>query len=199
MRFVALRVAVAGLVVADDGVIEIGHVDRAVGPLTHVHGAEGVVRRAEQHGHLRAPKAGTRFQDPMHLHFARHESGDHRAALRVVGQRLRADQIDGHALHVGLKHRAHAVVVVGRESVCGPHQAGLAVVAGRAVPGLVKNLAPIIRDHAPAIGSRPRLIEKAIEPQRARTQPPEAGLIETLVAPRRLHVGADVQPLRKPE
>ena len=88
MRLVALRVAVAGLVMADDRVVKVAHVDRAVGPLTHVHRAEGVVRRTEQHGQLRGSEAGAVVEDAVQFHFARHEAGDDGAALRVVGQGL---------------------------------------------------------------------------------------------------------------
>src|SRR5439155_20009750 len=64
MLLVAARVAKAGLIVADDRIIPIGHINRAVGANLHIDGAKTDVARNQQRRLFFGGKAGAVVFEP---------------------------------------------------------------------------------------------------------------------------------------
>ena len=50
MFLVSIRMPIGGLIVADDRVVPIGHVECAIGPNSHIDGAKATVIRNDQRG-----------------------------------------------------------------------------------------------------------------------------------------------------
>src|ERR1700755_2423302 len=89
-------------------------------------------------------------------------AAEHRAALNVVGQGVRADDVEAVTFRVTLEDGADGLVELGAD------EAGDAVIAAGAVAGLVEDLAVVVVDHPPAICAGARVVEVRIEAQSAR-------------------------------
>jgi len=196
MRAVALRVGVAGLVVADDRIEPVGQIHAAIGPHADVHRAEGLAGGGHQLGQLFALEACAVIQDAMQLDDVAEVAADQGAALDVLRKRGGADDVDTVRLRVAEEQITHAVVFIGVRDV---HHAWQAVVAIGAVTALVEELVVIVEDHAPAVVPGFSAIEVGFQLFGARVQAPYARFIKSGQTVRGLDARKRMKTLREPQ
>ncbi len=193
---VAPRVGVAGLVVADDGVEPIAQIHGAIRADADIHGAERRVGAGDQAGQLRGLEAAALVLEAVQLDDAAEVAADERAALDLLRQRARADDLQRVRLRAGVEDLSHRVVFI---RLAQRDEARRAEVTRGAVAAFVEDLEVVVKSHAPAVVPGFAAIEKALQLQRARVQPPDAGFFQDGQAVRRLHTREGVQALREPQ
>ena len=191
MRFVAIRIAEARLIVADDRVVPIRDVERAVGAELRIHRTEAAAGGLEERRQIFQRKTRTVVFDPQRPDGIVDVATRDERALPCVGKVRRAHDVAVAAL---------ATVAVfpnlrGRFVAMVHHHSGHGIDVRTVVARDDNRLAPMVEDPAPRILRLVRGTVEAIKFEQAWTQPPQPGLFERGEAPRRLNVRVDVQAL----
>ena len=212
MRFVASRIRVTCLVVADDRVVPIGNIDRPVRTHRNVYGTKGLVRRFDQLGHLGRRVASPIVAESMRLHNRPEVATDYRNSLQGFRQGSRSHDVQCGRLRRGLEQVTNTVILLCRirrrtsRIFRGPdhrrleleHHARRRPVTLRTIARFVEHLPVIIEGDAPAIRARHRSPEETLQASLSRPIAPKPRPIHTGDTAWRFHSGNRMQALRHP-
>ena len=194
---VAVGVAVGGLVVADDGIVPVGYVKRAIGSDAHLDGTEDVVFRLDEVGEqLGGIAAGLLVVvEAVLLEGVAVITSDDDAALHLVGEvaaleELHPDLFDGGEAEI------EGAGINGQIRADEPRGAVIRADVGAA---LVEGLSVAGRDDAPAIRPGGGPLEEGIEVSGAGTVTPDSGAVQGLDAVGRLDARVNVVALTEPQ
>ena len=188
-RLVAVGMAEAGLVVADQGVEPVAEIEGSVGTEAHIHDAEGGVGRFDERGQAfdvegRPARGDAEALDAVVQVAAGHEfPAVLGAPVTVVGD-------------VGAAEFAALVPErrMGLEVLGADHRLG-EVGDAMAVPGEDEGLARAIEGGAEGVVRAHGAVPEGVEPQATGPEAPDAGLMQGLVAPGGLDAADGVQAL----
>ncbi len=192
---IAIGVAKAGLVVADDRVVPIAEVQGAVRAELDIDRAEAAVGRCDERLGVFEAEAGAVLVDGHRPDAVVEVAADDEASLPVAGEMGSAD--DFAAAHLAAAAGGPDVGGLGGFRVF--DHAGHRVDDDRVVAGEFEGFAAIGEDEAPWVLGVGGVAVKPFEAQRARIEPPDAGLVELHDAEGGLDAGVGMQSLAEPE
>ena len=168
---------------ADDIVVKIGDIDRAIRPHANVDRAKLAVAGLEHRIPPVELEAGTLRPQRKTLHGVGLEIVDHELAAHRLRHVAAVDHFDA-AVAARVADAAESQPVLGWDGGRGQvgHPAGSVD---------HERLAPVIEHHAPRIARPHKIVQQSVQLQPARAQAVHAGLIQRRHAPRRLHARLD--------
>ena len=176
VRLVARRIAILVVLVADDRVVPVDDVDRAVGADLHVHRAEVPVAGVDERFFPLQGRPRTVGRDGEPLDAIRLVVAD-REMSPVLRRQVTTVEVRDAGVSAGRSDRAEAAPVSRRDLA--ERKMGY---AARAVDAV--DLAPFTERDAPGIPRAHEVVEKRVHLQQARTQPEEPGLVQVGGPPR---------------
>ena len=192
---ITFRVTEACLIMADDRVVPIGEVQRAIRSEPRVHWSKALVRCGHQRLGIGEREAGAVVRHVHRPHGVVDVAGNNQPALPGVGE------VRG--LHdLAAAHLAPAPVLPDQGRLIRPalrHESGHRINDRAVVAGEFDGLAPVGEDEAPGILRLGGAAVKAFELQPLRPESPDASLVERLHTPRRFDARKVVQPLAEPD
>ena len=176
---------------ADDGVIPIGDVERAVGAELHVDGAEAGVRASDERRKIVHAEARTVVLDLERPDGVVDVAAEDERALPFGGPVRVRDDVRPAGLTTA---RVDPDIVASADGVTANHlRHGIGDAA--VVAGVDERLTPVGEDDAPGILWIGGSAVEGVEPKLARAQSPEAGFIQAHNAERRFDAGTRVESL----
>ena len=186
---------VAGLVVADDGVVPVRHVQGAVRPHPDLDRPEHVAARLDDGRELCGGEEAVLEPQLVLFENVGVIAANDRPALHFTRKMAAVQELEPHLLDGG----GEKVHRLGVDRQRRSHQARGRVPCPDVRTAFVEGLSVFGGDHPPAVRAGRRELEERVEVAGPRAPAPDPRAVQCFDAGRRFHPGVDVVPLREPE